>query len=184
MSSYSPALVFGFHVCDRSVRDKLLLAQDEFRLSQNAYDWLGEGVYFFESDPQRAAIFGEAMQRDARLSRGRIINPVLIGAVIELSHCLDLTTVEGRALLSTAERTLDQSARHNAGSGRFRDCAAINALHQLFRDLGEVPFTTVRAAFQEGEPVYDSAVLHAEDHIQIAVRDLSCIKGVFVPRFT
>lgn len=119
MSSYSPALVFGFHVCDRPVRDKLLLAQAEFRLSQNAYDWLGEGVYFFESDPKRASMFGEAVLRDSRLSKGVITDPVLIGAIIELSYCLDLTTVAGRSLLVTAECTLDQSAKHNAGAGRF-----------------------------------------------------------------
>ena len=184
MSNYSPALVFGFHVCDRAVRDRLVLAQDDFRISRNDYDWLGEGVYFFESDPERASLFGDAIKQEPRLSKGEIDDPVVLGAVIELDHCLDLTTVAGRRLLSEAERMLPASAKLNKGAGRYRDCAAINTLCQLYSELQQPPFTTVRAAFQEGAPVYESAVLHAEDHIQIAVRDPNCIKGVFVPRHT
>ena len=184
MSSYSPALVFGFHVCDRKVRDRLLLTQNNFKFSQNDYDWLGEGVYFFESDPIRADMFGEAVLAQPGLSQGEIKEPVVLGAIIELAHCLDLTTMADRELLKAAEKTLKQTSRQNKGSGRFRDCAAINALHQIYKDLTSPPFKTVRAAFREGSPVYESAELHTEDHIQIAVRDLSCIKGVFVPRFS
>lgn len=149
-----------------------------------SYDWLGEGVYFFESDPERSITFGQAIKRDPKLSRGEIQDPTVIGAVIELDQCLDLTTVFGRSLLIEAEKMLPAEAKLNKGTGRYRDCAAINTLFQLYSELKQTPFSSVRAAFQEGAPVYSSAVLHAEDHIQIAVRDLNCIKGVFVPRST
>ncbi len=42
-------------------------------------------------------------------------------------------------------------------------------------------FQTVRGAFVEGDPVYEGARIHAKTHVQIAVRDPSCILGYFRP---
>jgi hypothetical protein len=71
---------------------------------------------------------------------------------------------------------------------RYLDCAVIETLHQV-RDeataAGEeaplAPYQTVRAAFREGDALYPDADFHEKTHIQIAVRDLSCIKGYFRP---
>ena len=43
-------------------------------------------------------------------------------------------------------------------------------------------FQTVRRGFEEGAPVHDGMLITMESHIQIAVRDPSCILGVFRPR--
>lgn len=40
-------------------------------------------------------------------------------------------------------------------------------------------YQSVRAAFLEGEPLYDGAGFKAKNHIQIAVRDTDCILGYF-----
>lgn len=179
MPTYSPPIVYGFHVCDREVAEQLVSGFEKPWLSRNEYDWLGEGMYFFESDPDRARLFGEAVRKEPKLSRGEIKIPAVIGAVIELKSCLDLTTVQGRHLLALAEKTLSNPSLQNRESSRKRDCAAITALHQLRQDAGSEPFGVVRAAFREGSPLYQSAVLHAADHLQIAVIDLRCIKGFF-----
>ena len=71
---------------------------------------------------------------------------------------------------------------------RYLDCAVIQALHEI-RDeasaAGEAsslaPYQTVRAAFREGNALYPDAGFHEKTHIQIAVRDFSCIKGYFRP---
>jgi hypothetical protein len=45
--------VIGYHACERAVADRLL-GGDAFRPSQNEWDWLGAGVYFWEFGHQRA----------------------------------------------------------------------------------------------------------------------------------
>ena len=59
----------------------------------------------------------------------------------------------------------------------------INHLHQSRADRQEEPIQTVRGVFVEGGPAYPNGGFAEKTHIQIAVRDLQCIKGVFrVPR--
>jgi len=43
------------------------------------------------------------------------------------------------------------------------------------------PYDTVRSPFQEGTPLYTGAGFQTKNHIQIAVRNLACIKGYFRP---
>lgn len=43
----------AYHGCDASVA-KRILEDDTFKKSQNKYDWLGEGVYFWEYGADRA----------------------------------------------------------------------------------------------------------------------------------
>ena len=44
--------VTGFHGTSRASAGSILA--NGFDLSRNEYDWLGEGVYFFQDAPQRA----------------------------------------------------------------------------------------------------------------------------------
>ena len=55
----------------------------------------------------------------------------------------------------------------------------INHLHKV-REAAPLPaFQTVKAVFIEGNRIYDDAGFFEKTHIQICVRDKSCIKGVF-----
>ncbi|WP_276752329.1 hypothetical protein [Treponema succinifaciens] len=48
-------LIFGFHGCDETLCDKLVSGQiTALNYSENSYDWLGKGMYFWENDPERA----------------------------------------------------------------------------------------------------------------------------------
>jgi len=42
--------------------------------SNNPWDWLGNGIYFWENDPQRALEFAQEAMRNSKKSAGRI-NP-------------------------------------------------------------------------------------------------------------
>jgi hypothetical protein len=42
-------------------------------------------------------------------------------------------------------------------------------------------YQTVRCAFEEGDDTFPGSMLKTETHIQVAVRDPSCILGVFRP---
>jgi hypothetical protein len=65
---------------------------------------------------------------------------------------------------------------------RFLDCAVINHIHQLREAAGEPPFDSVRGFFNEGAPVYPTAGLRTLDHVQVCIRNTSCITGFFRPR--
>ncbi len=61
----------------------------------------------------------------------------------------------------------------------YLDCAVIRHLHVTTAREGLRPVQTVRGVFVEGNPIYQGSAFHHKTHIQIAVRDPSCIKGVF-----
>ncbi len=58
-----PGLLIGFHGCDETVRDKIVTDQGILFDSTNDYDWLGNGVYFWENNRQRALAFAENLQK-------------------------------------------------------------------------------------------------------------------------
>lgn len=89
MYSKLPNLILAFHGCDESVRNAVLCKWEDLHASTNDYDWLGHGVYFWEQNRERAERWAQEQQR-----RGKIDKPAVIGAVIDLGHCLNLTDSE------------------------------------------------------------------------------------------
>ena len=61
------------------------------------------------------------------------------------------------------------------------DCAVISHLHTMMEKVG-VSFDTVYGYFQEGEEAFPGAGIREKSHVQICVRNLSCIKGYFIPK--
>jgi hypothetical protein len=70
--------VIGYHGCRRSVA-KALLDGGPFKTSENDYDWLGRGIYFWEHGPDRALRWAKKYR-----------HPAVVGAVIQLGKCFDL----------------------------------------------------------------------------------------------
>jgi hypothetical protein len=94
--------VLGYHGCDREVGEKLL-AGTPFRPSDNEYDWLGPGIYFWEANPLRGLEFAaEAALREP----SGIKQPFVVGAIVELGFCLDLTTKTGIEMVRIAYDSL------------------------------------------------------------------------------
>jgi len=182
----SGSLILGYHGCDRRVAEKLLADPDEpFTISANDYDWLGEGIYFWEANPLRGLEFAKE-----RHARDEIDIPTVIGAAIELGYCLDLMTSTGAqaVVLAFADfRAYCESAKVELPSNRLGpdrllrklDCAVVNHLHGI-RSKADLPaFDTVRGSFQEGGELYTGSGFSKKSHIQVCVRNLACIKGVF-----
>lgn len=46
-----PGFVLGFHGCDASVGEAVLSGKKWLEPSENRYDWLGSGIYFWEGNP-------------------------------------------------------------------------------------------------------------------------------------
>lgn len=183
--------IIGFHGCDQSVAD-ILLSSDKptFKKSTNNYDWLGNGMYFWENDPNRA---WEYILEVQKREKKRIINPTVVGAVLDLGHCLNL--VENRYIslvkdtfLGYKEKTkadglelpVNKSVSSSDHDNLFRhlDCAVIEFVHTL---AVVEPFDSVRGMFIEGGKVYEGAGFHEKTHVQIAIRNPEMIKGYFRP---
>jgi hypothetical protein len=62
---------------------------------------------------------------------------------------------------------------------RNLDCALIQWIHEIRAQASEPPIDSVRGVFIEGAPIYPSSGFYDRTHIQIAIRNPSCIKGVF-----
>lgn len=191
-----PGLIIAFHGCDQSVSDKIVNGKAILSFSNNKYDWLGNGIYFWENNQQRALEFAGELKINPREGGQVIKTPSVLGAVIDLGFCLDLLDTEYINLVKESHKTLMDSCRTlglpipvNKGLRgskdlllRNLDCAVIENLHNQ-RDNNKLrSFDSVRGAFIEGELLYSNAGFHEKNHIQICIRNPNCIKGFFLPR--
>lgn len=170
-------LVLGYHGCEPAFADALVRGEvsvGEWQPSANPYDWLGHGIYFWEFAPERARTWG---------GKGGVV-----GAVIQLGLCLDFTDTSYTALLESAYKEIRTEYRQqkkalpkNKGKRRELDCLVINTLVAHAETRENTRFQTVRCPFLEGEPAFPGSAILAESHIQIAVRDKTCILGLFRP---
>jgi hypothetical protein len=196
MYSTKTGLVLGFHGCDESIINDILLGKKGLKQSNNTYDWLGHGIYFWENSPSRAVEFAEFLKNNPQRARTPIKTPSVIGAVIDLGYCLDFTDYSnlqllkgGYELLKTAMDTLEVKLTNKPiGENkdllyRELDCAVIETLHSLRLPDSELkPFDSVRGVFWEGKEIYPNAGFKEKNHIQICIRNKNCIKGYFLPR--
>jgi len=231
-------LVTAYHGCDMSTRDQLLRGLTEPLISKNPYDWLGNGFYFFQGDPDRALKFAQNAKADTKtpLTRQPIVTPAVIGAVLDVDRWLDFGTQAGIAEFSNAIATLGKKgeippelrneaafdgdgdkvhrkfdravciAIHKARTLSYQSLisgwnetsekvAALKAckasseelreaesdLNSLSFGLGAMaPYQATRGPFEQSDLVNERSAIRTDSHIQIAVHDLSCIRGWFL----
>lgn len=197
MSRLATSFVLGYHGCDADVARKAVLEGADILQSDKDYDWLGPGAYFWESDPTRALEWARW-----KVARGDYGTASVVGAVIDLRNCLDLVSREDLTIFRSAYdlfSTLRERSglpmpenRNPKGSSdddrvlRFLDCAVFRHLHETMDRLNEAdpsiePFDTVRGMFVEGDRVFPGSGIFEKSHVQIAVRNPACIKGLFFP---
>ena len=185
-------MVLGFHGCDKQVGEAVLAGSTlHLEASSNPTDWLGGGIYFWENDPRRAMEWAIDAVDKPHLSKGKIEDPFVVGAIIDLGFCLNLLARECLAEVGAAYKFLLEVAstgqtpmpenKGTQGAMRFLDKAVIESLHKGRVDTSRAPYDTVRAAFKEGDKIYPDAGFEEKNHIQIAVRNPACIKGYFRP---
>lgn len=202
--SASPNLIIGFHGCDENTRDSLLTNPDKIEISKEKYDWLGNGMYFWENNYERALQWANEKQKLRAINR-----PSVIGAVLQLNYCCDFLDSEYintlkdyyklmAAFYEVAGQPLPKnkdlsSDKHKDKILRELDCAVIEFMHNEIQRKAKVEiqtkgytnykiFDSVRGVFTEGGPAFSGAGLYAKSHIQICIRNLNCIKGFFLPR--
>jgi len=193
MYSKSRNIILGFHGCDRSVRDEIVVGKSFMKKSNNNYDWLGHGFYFWENNMQRAKYFVEEKQKR---NPDKITEPAVLGAFIDLGYCFDLLDSAYLEVLKEFYTFLKETCENhdthlpiNQSIGnsfdlllRNLDCAVIESVHTFYRDNNKQEFDSVRGVFWEGNNLYPNAGFKEKNHIQICIRNPNCIKGFFIPR--
>lgn len=202
----SPGIVVGFHGCDRAVFDFVIKNGSSISSSENDYDWLGHGVYFWEGSYERAL--------DWAKDSNKITKPAVIGAFIKLGNCIDLLDSKDlQKVKSTYDilelefeqlgQSLPQNRVHMNGISFVRelDCQVILRLQQMNNELIvqdlKLPDMTgqnkrkvqnhsnfidsVRGMFPEGSELYSGAGFRDKNHIQLCIVNPNCIIGYFDP---
>jgi len=197
MYTTKTSLILGFHGCDESLRDDIISKHKDLKPSNNSYDWLGSGMYFWENNLQRAQEFAEFLKNHPHNSKQRIQKPAVLGAVIDLGYCLDLLDSENLKLLKVGHKMLvdayDENPDFNMPRNvplkgnkdlllRYLDRAVIEQIHDFNSYEGNPEYDSVRGVFWEGSEIYANAGFKEKNHIQIAIRNPNCIKGFFIPR--
>ncbi|MFE8604181.1 hypothetical protein [Archangium violaceum] len=177
-------MVVAYHGCDLSVAERLLTGES-FKLSQNTYDWLGDGIYFWEYGADRALQFAQE-----QVARGRVQTPACVGALIQLGKCFDLLDTRFTRELAAAYEPWSKRYSsealplpRNTGQApdfklRLLDRSVVNWYLRLSDRRGD-RFDTVRCGFPEGGPIYPGSGILEQTHIQLTVRNPGCILGVF-----
>lgn len=193
--SHRSQLVLGFHGCDATLAEQVVLGKTMLKNSDHDYDWLGPGIYFWENNVDRA----EQWAKDnSLLKNSSIKTPGVLGAYLDLGNCLDLTDSGSLKLLKIPYEALKKSSsltglempvnkdpltiHSNDRILRKLDCAVIKTLHELTYKAGLPAFDSVRGVFWEGGELYPGAGFREKNHIQIAIVNPNCIKGFFLPR--
>lgn len=167
--------VIGYHGTSTAAAEAIM--SEGFKPSQNEYDWLGDGVYFFQEAPKRALQWAE--QRYTA-------DAAVVGCELFLEDCMDLLDLGWASILADAYNgflrlcKLSNSPLPKQTVGAHRlDRFVINYAVGILAAQG-IEIRTVRAAFAEGAPVFPNSALLQLAHVQIAVRDVSIIKKVWV----
>lgn len=185
--------VIAYHGCDEAVVTAVLLHGQRLQPSENDYDWLGRGIYFWEHGPQRALEWARWRARTGRDIR----KPAVLGAIVHLGNCFDLldtafTQMLGRmfpiyrkawedARLPLPKNLPVRGEAFGDLVRRYLDCAVLNWALDACERNEQRHFHTVRGVFAEGAPAFPGSKVMAKSHIQIAVRDSAAGLGYFKP---
>lgn len=161
MYSKRPNIILGFHGCDVKIRDIVIRGDELLRKCSNDYDWLGNGIYFWENNYERALEYAQYIKYNPGRCKTKIDNPTVIGAVIDLGYCLDL---------------LD--------SGYLKIIKEGYKILVSIHDSHDIPIPTNKAVEHEKDLLIcklGCAVIETI-HTFNRIRKSNCIKGLFIPR--
>ena len=180
-------LVLGHHgtTVDRAVS----IREGGFTITENEYDWLGHGVYFFERSPRRAMEWARKRFSDRE--------PCVMAAEIDFGkhgrNCLDLASREGLAVLEEYFQDFVTAYPREYVAGLKETCGyrqfSCEVLNRFCLTMGEVGWDihAIRSVFEEGDYIFSdpdgvlpTARLKKFSHIQIAVRECDAIRDFWL----
>lgn len=187
-------LVVAYHGCDDSVRRELLEKDAHLKSSRNPYDWLGDGIYLYEDDWQRALFFAQKSHAnpDKHYSAKPIKDPSVVGVVLRIRLWLDMNSLEARQEYAEAHKEVIKTWKegkplvNKAADAddedlilRPLDRKVINRIHQMRKERGAPAYDAVRSHFVQGPKLLETSGFHRDTHVQIALLNKGCILGYF-----
>jgi hypothetical protein len=177
-------IVYGYHGTSQTKAANIL--KHGFLASDNDYDWLGTGIYFFQDAPIRAKQWATQQHPN---------DPAVLRASIHLNNCIDLFDIGWQPLLKnlynpfveqwrTTNKPLPRQNPDRFPTGEASptkahrlDCFFLNYSIEL---LSRQDFTieSVRAAFIEGERLFPDSAIFDLTHVQIAIGNPTLIKTI------
>lgn len=158
----------GFHGTSAALALQIL--QTGFTPSTAAGEWLGHGVYFWDS-LEAAWLWADQRHRK---------NPAVLRATILLGYCIDLDSSAAiNHLLRQVHRDLEadlfsqsRPMPTNVGDEKFLDCAVLN----LAATSTYPPAESIVRTCPSGPPVYPGTGIQAATQRQICVRNIELIR--------
>ena len=169
------APIVGYHGTDAATASQILTAKGFDEPHQKGdVDWLGDGIYFFETYSD--LVEGKREARDWVSFVKKESSPAILKAVIEPTHCLDMVSdIDDRqayqAIKKELQRRWEQSGRQPR---RFDDRTVFSAIRKRMKvDLIRCLVDAMPARD------YDSMshIVH-RPQVQLCVTDRSCIRQV------
>jgi hypothetical protein len=171
-------IVHGYHGTSQTKAANIL--KHGFLASDNDYDWLGTGIYFFQDAPIRAKQWATQQHPN---------DPVVICALIQLENCIDLFDVGWQPSLKNMynlfierHRLLNQplpKQSPNSTKAHRLDCAFLNFVHEFILRQGQ-SIDSIRATFVEGERLFPNSAIFDLAHVQIAIRNPALIQECYL----
>lgn len=158
--------------------------------SENNYDWLGHGIYFWQAAPVRAWIW-KRFEALPKRSRASAADAVVLEYELALNtdECLDLLDIRWHDVLEklglmvpgvwrrqgvtdeVIKKRLQRNARLAQPQKHYLDCAAVNTVCTYLEHIESIRITCVRGAFQCLDRLYPYSAFRRGDHVEVAIRD-------------
>ena len=157
IKDYQKIVPDAFHGTSSKNAKKIL--SEGFQISRGPGQFLGDGVYFFESSEWHAKNW--ALRHRDRLTE----KIAVIQALINLGHCYDLHNAEYRKL---ARETKENLNRH--GTKEITDAVVINFLATKFKIIDSVRATYISTEYGRGQRIFEGSRFFEYVQLMICVR--------------
>jgi hypothetical protein len=174
--------VYGYHGTSQARAASIL--EGGFLASDNDYDWLGTGIYFFQDAPVRAKQWAEQQHPES---------PAVLRALLRLENCIDLFDVVWQSLLKEIYVSFVEqykirqqpvpTQKPDRSKAHRLDCSFFNYSIDFVASQGFV-VESIRAAFIEGSRLYPDSAIFDLAHVQIAIRKPSLIQKLEIIEFS
>jgi hypothetical protein len=153
---------------------------EPFSASDEADEWFGKGIYFWEYAFKQAWWWARDYKRYAR--------PAVVGALIQLGNCFDLldpqNVILARLLHDEFKHRLAQQGVPIPANVRHRrnlDCGVFNYIYQTSDKVAE-PIESARGVYiptPTAKRAWPGSWISEEAHVQVCVRTAKAIRSVW-----
>lgn len=190
--------VIGYHGTGLTSALRIVNRIDDFTPSERDYDWLGNGIYFWEYAPKQALAWAKKRQDDYAKKAGkteydtlRATEPLaVVACMIRLGFCLDLTEPDNIRYVreihkdyKAATELTGDALPTNKHQYRRLDRAVFEYAYAFIEGTERIKVDTARGVYvpTEGKKrVWPGSWIATDTHIQLCLRNPASILGTWL----